>query len=61
MGEIRNVTNVGIGYRHLFFDKTVLLGANAHLDREWDHDHTRAGGGLEARWFGVDWYLNVFL
>ena len=61
LGEMRNVTNVGIGYRHLLFQKTLLLGANAHLDREWDHNHNRVGAGLEARWFGVDWYLNGYM
>ena len=61
LGEVRTVTNVGIGYRRLFLDKTVLLGANAHLDRDWNHDHTRTGMGLEARWFGFDWYLNGYM
>jgi hypothetical protein len=59
-GEWRNVTNMGVGYRRLLLQNTVLLGANAHLDRGWDHDHTRTGLGLEARWFGFDWYLNGY-
>ena len=61
LGEVRTVTNVGVGYRRLLLDKTVLLGVNAHLDRDWNHDHTRTGMGLEARWFGLDWYLNGYL
>ncbi|MBI78388.1 MAG: hypothetical protein CMM53_11515 [Rhodospirillaceae bacterium] len=59
-GENRNTTNLGLGYRELVKNKTVLLGVNLHYDREWKRSHNRLGMGLEARWNKVDLFLNRY-
>jgi len=59
-GNWRDVTNLGLGYRHLLMDKTLLVGANTFFDRDWRKDHNRLGWGVEARWFGVDFYFNGY-
>jgi len=53
-GTWRDTTNLGIGYRRLLMDKTLLVGANTFFDRDWRKGHNRFGWGLEARWFVVD-------
>lgn len=58
--ETRNTTNLGIGYRELIQNGTMLVGANIHYDREWKRDHYRLGIGVEARWSGADIYLNRY-
>lgn len=60
LGQWRDTTNLGVGYRRLLHDRTILLGANAFYDRDWRKDHNRIGAGLEARWFGVDVYVNGY-
>jgi len=40
--------NLGLGYRRLLSDDSVLLGANSFFDYEMDDDHYRIGAGLEA-------------
>jgi len=40
--------NIGIGYRRLLNDNTILLGANSFFDYEADDDHYRVGAGVEA-------------
>jgi hypothetical protein len=56
----RHTTNMGLGYRRLLMDKTVMLGVNFHYDREWKRNHNRLGFGLEARWSGADIFLNRY-
>ena len=56
----RHTTNIGLGYRQLYLGKTLMLGGNIHLDREWKRDHNRLGLGLEARWSGADIFLNRY-
>lgn len=58
--ESRDTTNIGLGYRELVSDKTLLLGANVHFDREWERRHNRLGIGIEARWSGADLFLNRY-
>ncbi|MHA1563807.1 MAG: inverse autotransporter beta domain-containing protein [Alphaproteobacteria bacterium] len=60
-GEYRTTTNVGLGYRRLFSDSKLLLGANAFIDNEWKNNHSRLGLGVEARWSGFDLYANYYL
>ncbi|MFC1589902.1 inverse autotransporter beta domain-containing protein [Candidatus Omnitrophota bacterium] len=40
--------NVGMGYRRLFADNSILLGINSFWDAQVDHDHYRVGLGGEA-------------
>jgi hypothetical protein len=56
----RHTSNIGLGYRRLLLDNTVMLGANVHYDREWRRSHSRLGVGLEARWSGADIFLNRY-
>ena len=45
----RTTLNVGLGYRRLAFDNTLMLGVNAFYDHEFPYDHGRYSVGLEAR------------
>jgi len=56
----RHTSNIGLGYRRLLMDNTLMLGANVHYDREWRRSHSRLGVGLEARWSGADIFLNRY-
>ena len=56
----RDVTNVGLGYRHLWFDNTVLTGVNAFFDYGWEYGNQRASVGLEAKWAGLDFTTNHY-
>lgn len=44
--------NLGLGYRRLLYDNSVLIGVNSFFDYEDNykrsHDHYRVGAGLEA-------------
>lgn len=59
-GDDRVTANIGFGYRQLFMDNTVLLGANTFYDYESELDHTRVGFGVEARWYNFDFYANYY-
>ena len=45
----RTTLNAGLGYRHMEFDNTLMLGVNAFYDHEFPYDHGRYSIGLEAR------------
>ncbi len=45
----RKTLNVGLGYRRMEFDNTLMLGVNAFYDHEFPYDHGRYSMGLEAR------------
>ena len=60
LGTDRDVTNLGVGYRHLLFDNTLLIGANSFFDYEWDRWHQRLGAGVEAKWSGLDLTTNSY-
>ncbi len=43
--------NAGVGYRRLFWDDKLILGANVYYDQrktDWGTDHNQLGMGLEA-------------
>ena len=40
--------NIGVGYRNLNIDETMLLGVNAFYDATTDYGHRRASVGFEA-------------
>lgn len=44
----RNTGNLGLAYRKLLADDTIILGINGFYDSEWTYDHERASIGLEA-------------
>lgn len=43
----RNTANIGLGYRKLVRDNTIILGVNGFYDSEWKYDHERGSLGLE--------------
>lgn len=45
----RTTLNVGLGYRRLAFDNTLMLGVNTFYDHEFPYDHGRTSVGFEAR------------
>jgi len=59
-GDARNTSNLGVGYRRLLLDDTLLLGGNSFYDREWTYGHTRAGFGVEAMWQMLDFHANQY-
>lgn len=53
-------TNLGLGYRRLLIDETVMLGGNLFWDKQWDERHERAGVGLEIRTTAVELNANYY-
>lgn len=45
----RTTVNIGIGYRRLERDDTLLVGVNAFYDHEFPYRHGRSSVGFEAR------------
>lgn len=60
LGDDRDVTNVGLGYRRLMADNTVLVGANTFFDYDWRYNHQRASIGGEIKWSGLDLTANKY-
>ncbi len=46
--EGETLFNMGLGYRHLIFDRTWALGGNLFYDYETQYSHYRVGTGFEA-------------
>lgn len=61
LGDDRDVTNIGIGYRRLLFSNTVLVGANSFFDYGWKYHHQRASVGGELKWAGLDLSANYYM
>ena len=59
-GRDRDVANIGLGYRRLLFNDTVLIGANSFYDYEFDINHQRSSFGFEAKWAGLDFSTNKY-
>lgn len=53
--------NIGVGYRRLLYDDTVLIGANSFFDFEDDDKHYRIGFGLEAFINQIDIRANSYI
>ena len=53
----RTTLNLGLGYRKLSDDKTLLMGVNAFYDHEFPYDHGRTSLGVEAR--TTMWEINA--
>ena len=56
----RFVGNLGIGYRKLNDDQSIMLGANTFLDGDLNKGHKRLGLGLEAKGSMLDLSLNNY-
>jgi hypothetical protein len=48
-GNSDNTLNVGLAYRRLLMNNTLLLGANAFFDHEMDRNHNRVSIGVDAQ------------
>ena len=56
----RDVTNIGLGYRRLLKENTILAGTNAFFDYDWEYHHQRYGLGGELMWSGMDLRANWY-
>ncbi|MDE2028251.1 MAG: inverse autotransporter beta domain-containing protein [Candidatus Omnitrophica bacterium] len=56
----RDTINTGFGYRQLFLNNTLLLGANNFYDYEISHNHARSSIGGDAKWGPLDFYSNYY-
>jgi len=59
-GEYRWTGNLGVGYRRLLANNSVLLGLNGFYDREFTNLHQRTSVGGEAKWGPLDWNINRY-
>lgn len=59
-GDSRTSSNLGLGYRSLFLDNKILVGANSFFDKGWDSNHYRVGYGVEAKWANFDFFANYY-
>lgn len=59
-GEYRWTGNLGVGYRRLLANNSVLLGFNSFYDREFTNLHQRTSVGGEAKWGPLDWNINRY-
>ena len=60
LNDYRDTSNIGLGYRRLLFDNTMLVGVNAFFDREWTYGHERFSVGGEVKWAMLDFNTNIY-
>lgn len=56
----RTTVNLGIGYRRLELDNTLLWGVNAFYDHEFPYDHGRTSVGFEMRTSMAEFHANRY-
>ena len=56
----RYIGNLGLGYRFLNTDQSMMLGVNSFYDRDISEDHSRISFGLEAKSSILDFTLNKY-
>ena len=56
----RYVGNLGLGYRFLNDDNSLMLGANVFYDRDFEHDHERGSIGFEAKGGNLEINYNLY-
>ena len=59
-GDNRYIGNLGLGYRFLNSDKSMMFGVNSFYDRDIQEGHSRASLGLEAKASILDFTLNKY-
>ena len=57
----RIIGNLGVGYRFLNPDQSMMFGANAFYDQDIFEDHKRVGFGLEAKASILDFSFNQYI
>jgi hypothetical protein len=56
----RYVGNLGLGYRFLNDDNSLMIGANVFYDRDFEHDHERGSIGFEAKGGNLEINYNLY-
>ena len=59
-GDNRYIGNLGLGYRFLNSDKSMMFGVNSFYDRDIQEGHSRVSLGLEAKASILDFTLNKY-
>ena len=57
----RIIGNLGIGYRSLNLDQSMMYGANAFYDQDISEGHQRIGFGLETKASILDFSFNQYI
>ena len=60
LDDYRDTSNIGLGYRRLLFDNSLLVGVNTFFDREWTYGHERFSVGGELKWNMLDFNTNIY-
>ena len=58
--DLRYIGNLGIGYRVLNDDKSLMLGGNIFYDRDLENKHERGSVGFEARGGNLEASVNFY-
>ena len=56
----RIIGNLGLGYRFLNLDQSMMFGANTFYDQDLSEAHKRLGAGLEAKAAMLDLNYNLY-
>jgi len=56
----RIIGNLGLGYRFLNSDQSMMFGANTFYDQDLLEEHKRLGAGLEAKAAMLDFNFNLY-
>ena len=56
----RIIGNLGLGYRFLNSDQSMMFGANTFYDQDLSEGHKRLGAGLEAKAAMLDFNYNLY-
>jgi len=59
-GDNRYIGNLGLGYRFLNSDKSMLFGINSFYDRDIQENHSRISLGFEAKASVLDFTFNQY-
>ena len=57
----RYIGNLGLGYRFLNADQSMMFGVNSFYDRDISEDHSRISFGLEAKSSMLDFTFNKYM
>ena len=58
--DTRYIGNLGLGYRFLNSDESLMLGANSFYDKDIQEGHSRISYGLEAKAAIIDFSFNQY-
>ena len=59
-GDNRYIGNLGLGYRFLNSDKSMMFGINSFYDRDIQENHSRVSLGFEAKASILDFTFNQY-